>query len=99
MNETTLSIGDNFNSPSYTISTLSDINWLFEYSGSWIKICPGFFEYGQNESPKSLNKATSRKPTQTTKPATKATTKKPTTKATTKPTTRSTATSTKKPIG
>ena len=58
MNETTLSIGDNFESPGYTISALNDIEWLFEYSGSWIKICPGFFEYGQNENSKISRKAT-----------------------------------------
>lgn len=66
MNETTLSIGDNFKSPGYTISALNDIEWLFEYSGSWIKICPGFFEYGQNENPKSSRKATTKKRIQVT---------------------------------
>ena len=69
MNETTLSIGDNFESPGYTISALNDIEWLFEYSGSWIKICPGFFEYGQNENSKgsTIKLITKRKLASTTK--------------------------------
>lgn len=77
MNETTLSIGDNFNNSGYSISKLSDIDWLFAYSGTWIKICPGFFEYGQNLPPNKRNVANAPSKTSRSASATRTTTIKP----------------------
>ena len=70
MDQTTLSIGDNYDSYSLlplniTSVEFSRINWVLQYSGTWIRVCPGFYKFGP--APLSnTTKATTAKLTTTT---------------------------------
>ena len=71
MDQTTLSIGDYYDSysllPLNTSSVeFSKINWVLKYSGTWIKVCPGFFKFGPGVGSNNTGSSTATRVTTTT---------------------------------